>query len=137
MEAVAKLKNTRGSARKSRLLADLIRGKDVYDALNILKFNPKAASEKMEKLLLSAINNWEQANEGLRAEDSDLFLKQIFVDGGTVMKRWQPAPFGRAHRIRKRNCHITIIIDSRLDLDEKYELEEEPEVEMEDENIEE
>jgi len=113
MEAIAKLNNNRGSARKARLVADLIRGKDVYEALNILHFSSKHASSKMEKLLGSAINNWEQKNEGLKPEDSDLFVKVIKVDGGKMQKRFQPAPFGRAHRIRKRSNHITIIVASR------------------------
>ena len=118
MEAVAKLKNTKGSPRKARLVADLVRGKDVFEALNILKFNPKASSEKIEKLLESAIANWTVKNEGLRPEDSDLYVKQIFIDGGPVLKRFQPAPFGRAYRIRKRTSHITIIVDSRQGLNQ-------------------
>ena len=129
MEAVAKLKNSKGSPRKARLVADIIRGKDVYEALNILKYNPKASSEKLEKLLESAISNWGIKNEGMRPEDSDLYVKQVFIDGGPVLKRFQPAPFGRAYRIRKRTSHVTIIVDSRLNLNEFSEAEEENKIE--------
>ena len=114
MEAVAKLRDTKGSPRKARLVADVIRGKDVYEALNTLRYMNKGAAPKIEKLLLSAINNWAQKNEGFRPEDNDLFIKTITVDGGPVLKRFQPAPFGRAYRIRKRSSHITIVVDSRL-----------------------
>lgn len=117
MEAVAKLRNTKGSPRKARLVIDLIRGKDVYEALNIIRFTQKRAAEKIEKLVESAINNWAQKNEGLRPEDSDLYIKAAFVDGGSVMKRFQPAPHGRAHRIRKRLSHITVVVDSRLPIE--------------------
>ncbi len=113
MEAVARLRNNRGSARKARLVADLIRGKDVYEALNILHYSRKKTSERMEKLLESAINNWVQKNEGLKPEDSNLYVKTITVDGGPMLKRYRPAPFGRAHRIRKRSSHITLVVDSR------------------------
>ena len=83
-----------------RLVADIIRGEDVDKALHILKFNPKEASSRLEKLLLSALANWE-ANEGARMEDSQLFVKEVTVDSGRMLKRIQPAPQGRAHRIRK------------------------------------
>jgi large subunit ribosomal protein L22 len=110
--AIAKLNNVPTSPRKMRLLADLVRGENIYSALNMLKFNPKEASRNMEKLLLSAINNWEQKNEGKDATSADLVVKEVFVDSGRVLKRIQPAPQGRAHRIKKRSNHVTIIVDS-------------------------
>ncbi len=114
MEAVAKLKNFRMSPRKVRLVADLIRGEDVGKALNTLKFTKKHAAHNLEKLLRSAISNWENKNAGKSAEDADLFIKKITVDPGRMLKRFRPAPFGRPHRIRKRSNHVTIVIDSRL-----------------------
>ena len=113
MEAVAKLNNVPTSPRKMRLVADMVRGRDVFTALNILKFEPKYGAEKLEKLLFSAISNWEVKNEGERPEDADLYVKEIRVDAGRMLKRLRPAPQGRAHRIRKRSNHVTIIIDSR------------------------
>jgi large subunit ribosomal protein L22 len=114
MEAVAKLNNCPTSPRKMRLLADLIRGKRVEDAFNILVFNAKKENSlRLEKLLRSAIANWEQKNEGARVEESELFIKTIFVDGGAMVKRIQPAPQGRAHRIRKRSNHVTLVVDSK------------------------
>jgi large subunit ribosomal protein L22 len=114
MEAVAKLNNCPTSPRKMRLLADLIRGKRVADAFNILVFNAKKENSlRLEKLLRSAIANWEQKNEGSRVEDSELIVKTIFVDGGAMVKRIRPAPQGRAHRIRKRSNHVTLIVDSK------------------------
>ncbi|MBC8475403.1 MAG: 50S ribosomal protein L22 [Bacteroidetes bacterium] len=110
--AIAKLNNVPTSPRKMRLLADLVRGENIYSALNMLKFNPKEASRNMEKLLLSAINNWEQKNEGKDATSADLVVKEVFVDSGRVLKRIQPAPQGRAHRIKKRSNHVTIVVDS-------------------------
>ena len=101
MEAIAKLRNVPTSTRKMRLIADLIRGKGVDLALNTLKFDSKIGSKRMEKLLLSAIANWQEKNKDSKIEDSDLFIKEIFVDGGKVIKRLRPAPQGRAHRIRK------------------------------------
>jgi large subunit ribosomal protein L22 len=112
MEAVAKLKNMRSSPRKMRLVADLIRGRKVNDALNILKFEPKKGADNLEKLLFSAIANWQNANEDARLEDADLYVKEIFVDGGRMIKRLRPAPQGRAHRIRKRSNHVTLVVDS-------------------------
>ena len=112
MEAIAKLRNVPTSTRKMRLIADLIRGKGVDLALNTLKFDSKIGSKRMEKLLLSAIANWQDKNKDSKIEDSDLFIKEIFVDGGKVIKRLRPAPQGRAHRIRKRSNHITMILDS-------------------------
>ena len=112
MEAVAKIRNVPTSTRKMRLIADLIRGKGVDLALNTLKFDSKIGSKRMEKLLLSAIANWQDKNKDSKIEDSDLFIKEIFVDGGKVIKRLRPAPQGRAHRIRKRSNHVTMILDS-------------------------
>ena len=112
MEAIAKLNNIPTSPRKMRLVADLVRGKKVNHALNILKFEPKQGARKIEKLILSAVANWTVKNEGARVEDADLVVKTIFVDGGRILKRLRPAPQGRAHRIRKRSNHVTIIVDS-------------------------
>lgn len=97
----AVLRNCPTSPRKMRLVADMVRGKDVNKALDILKFSSKEASNRLEKLLLSAISNWQIKNEGVRIEDSKLVVKEIFVDGGRTLKRIQPAPQGRAHRIKK------------------------------------
>lgn len=108
----AVLKNCPTSPRKMRLLADLIRGKEVYSALNILKFNPKEASGRLEKLLASAISNYE-AKTGQRPEDANLVVKDIFVDSAMQMKRLRTAPQGRANRIRKRSNHVTIVVDSK------------------------
>ena len=110
-QVVAKLNNCPTYPRKMRLVADLVRGEDVYKALNILKFNPKHASRNIEKLLLSAINNWEQKNEGEDPSEAKLFIKSINVDSARMLKRIQPAPQGRAHRIRKRSNHVTLTID--------------------------
>jgi len=112
MEAVAKLKNVPTSPRKMRIVADMIRGERVNKALSILKFEPKVGAEKLEKLLLSAISNWQLQNEDAKIEEADLYIKTISVDGGRMLKRLRPAPQGRAHRIRKRSNHVTIIIDS-------------------------
>ena len=109
----AKLNNCPTSPRKMRLIADLIRGMDVDKALSQLKLSPKEASSRMEKLLLSALANWEAKNEGKRMDDSNLYVSEIKVDSGRMLKRIQPAPQGRAHRIRKRSNHITLIVDSR------------------------
>ena len=113
MEAVAKLNNDPNSARKIRLVADLIRGQRVSHALNVLKYTQKNGADKMEKLLLSAVANWQALNEDAKLEDADLFVKEVKVDGARMLKRLRPAPQGRAHRIRKRSNHITIIIDDR------------------------
>ncbi|WP_420604266.1 50S ribosomal protein L22 [Flagellimonas sp.] len=110
--AIAKLNNCPTSPRKMRLVADLVRGKRVEMALAILRFNPKEASRKLEKLLLSAIANWEAKNEEANIEDADLIIKEIRVDGGTMLKRLRPAPQGRAHRIRKRSNHVTMILEA-------------------------
>ena len=109
---IAVLKNCPTSPRKMRLVADMIRGEGVNKALDMLKYSPKEASGKVEKLLLSAIANWQNKNEGVRVEDSNLFIKEIFVDSGRILKRIRPAPQGRAHRIRKRSNHVTMILGS-------------------------
>ncbi len=112
MEAVAKLTNVPTSPRKMRVVADLIRGERVVTALSILKFEPKVGAAKLEKLLLSAISNWQIANEDAKIEEADLYIKLISVDSGRMLKRLRPAPQGRAHRIRKRSNHVTMVIDS-------------------------
>jgi len=110
--AFAKLNNCPTSPRKMRLVADLIRGVEVEKALAILKFNSKEASRKLEKLLLSALANWQAKNEDANMEDADLVVKEIRVDSGTMLKRLRPAPQGRAHRIRKRSNHVTLVLGS-------------------------
>jgi large subunit ribosomal protein L22 len=118
MEARAKLNNIPTSPRKMRLVADLVRGKKVSHALNILKFEPKHGAKKIEQALLSAIANWEQKNEGMKVEEADLYVKTIMVDGGAVLKRVRPAPQGRANRIVKRSNHLTIVVDSQAPVTE-------------------
>ena len=110
--AFAKLNNCPTSPRKMRIVADLVRGQKVELALNILRFNSKEASNKLEKLLLSAIANWQAKNEDASIEDAGLIVKEIRVDGGAMLKRLRPAPQGRAHRIRKRSNHVTIVLGS-------------------------
>lgn len=105
------LRNIPTAPRKMRLVADMIRGERVNVALNILKFDGHAASHDLEKLLLTAISDWQLANEDVKIEEADLFVKEIFVDSGKMLKRLQTAPQGRAHRIRKRSNHVTIVID--------------------------
>jgi len=117
--AFAKLNNCPTSPRKMRLVADLVRGKNVEMALAILRFNPKEASRKLEKLLLSAIANWEAKNEEASIEDADLFVKEIRVDSGTMLKRLRPAPQGRAHRIRKRSNHVTMVLGANNNIEAK------------------
>ena len=97
-----------------RLVADQVRGEDVNSALDILKFSQKEASLKLEKLILSAISNWQTKNEGVRIEDSSLYVKEIYVDSARILKRLRPAPQGRAHRIRKRSNHVTVVLDSAI-----------------------
>jgi large subunit ribosomal protein L22 len=109
----AKLNNVPTSPRKMRLVADMIRGMDVNKALDVLRFSNKEASMRMEKLLRSAISNWEQKNEGLRMEDSSLIVKEVSVDSGRVLKRLRTAPQGRAYRVRKRSNHVTLVVDSK------------------------
>ena len=108
--AFAKLNNCPTSPRKMRLVADLVRGEKVENALNILKFNQKEASGRLEKLLLSAIANWQSKNEDADVESAELFVKEIKVDSGSMLKRLRPAPQGRAHRIRKRSNHVTLVV---------------------------
>ena len=111
--AFAKLNNCPTSPRKMRLVADMIRGAKVERALQLLKFSNKEASRKVEKLVLSAIANWEAKNEEANLEEADLFIKEIKVDSGAMLKRLRPAPQGRAHRIRKRSNHVTVVIGAK------------------------
>ena len=110
--AFAKLNNCPTSPRKMRLVADLVRGEEVNKALALLKFNPKEASRRVEKLLLSALANWQAKNEEGDIEKAALFVKEIRVDGGSMLKRLRPAPQGREHRIRKRSNHVTLVLGS-------------------------
>ncbi|MDR0333310.1 MAG: 50S ribosomal protein L22 [Dysgonamonadaceae bacterium] len=109
--SLAVLNNVPSSPRKMRLVADMVRGMEVFRALGVLKFSNKEASSKVEKLLLSAIANWEQKNER-KAETGELYIKTIAVDGGSMLKRLRPAPQGRGYRIRKRSNHVTIVVDT-------------------------
>ncbi len=111
--AFAKLNDCPTSPRKMRLVADLVRGVDVDRALAILKFTNKDAALRLEKLLLSAIANWQAKNEGLRIEDSNVFIKEIKVDAARMLKRLRPAPQGRGFRIRKRSNHVTLVLDTK------------------------
>jgi len=111
----ARLGNVPTSPRKMRLVTDLIRGKDVDQALYILKTCPKEPAIRLRKLLLSAMANWQVKNEGVRIEESQLYIKTIQVDGGRILKRIRPAPQGRAHRIRKRSNHVTMVLGSRIE----------------------
>ena len=111
--AFAKLNNCPTSPRKMRLVADLVRGVEVEKALAILKFNQKEAAARLVKLLLSAIANWQAKNEGANLEDAQLFVKEIRVDEGAMLKRLRPAPQGRAHRIRKRSNHVTLVLGAQ------------------------
>jgi large subunit ribosomal protein L22 len=110
----AKLKDVPSSPRKMRYVVDLIRGMEVNRALGTLKFSTKAASAEVEKVLRSAIANWEQKNER-KAEDGELFVTRVFVDEGATLKRMRPAPQGRGYRIRKRSNHITLYVDTKND----------------------
>ncbi len=110
--AEASLQNVPTSTRKMRLVADLIRGIKVNQALGMLRFQPKHGAKKLEKLLLSAISNWQAKNADEKIEEADLYIKEIFVDGGKMLKRLRPAPQGRAHRIRKRSNHVYMVVDS-------------------------
>jgi len=112
-EASAYLKNVPTSPRKMRLVADVVRGMNAFKALGYLKFESKIGARYIEKLLESAIKNWELANSDIALEDSNLYVKTIFVDCGRMLKRIQPAPQGRAHRVRKRSNHITLVVDSK------------------------
>jgi len=111
--AFAKLNNCPTSPRKMRIVADSIRGKKVDKALTMLKFSQKEASNKLEKLLLSAISNWQAKNEDSDVEEANLFVKEIKVDSAGMLKRLTPAPQGRAHRIRKRSNHVTLVLGSQ------------------------
>ena len=110
--AFAKLNNCPTSPRKMRLVADLVRGEKVERALNILRFSSKEASRRLEKLVLSAVANWQAKNPEVKLEEADLFVKTIMVDEGRSLKRLRTAPQGRGHRIRKRSNHVTLVIDS-------------------------
>ena len=110
--AFAKLNNCPTSPRKMRLVADQVRGESIDKALAILKFSPKEASRRLEKLLLSAIANWQSKNESQDIEKASLFVSEIRVDGGSMLKRLRPAPQGRAHRIRKCSNHVTLVVGS-------------------------
>ena len=114
----AVLRNCPTSPRKMRLVTDMIKGVEVNKALDMLKFNSKEASRRVEKLLRSAIANWEAKNEGTRLEDVDLYVKTAYVDQSRTLKRIQPAPQGRAHRIKKRSNHVTVVIDTRNQVEE-------------------
>lgn len=118
MEAVAKIKNCPMSPRKMRLVADIIRGKKVDSALGILKYTKNEAADWLEKLLISAVANWEYKLEGMEsADDYDLYIKTLMVDGAGMLKRFRPAPHGRATRIRKRRNHVTLVVENRKPLD--------------------
>ena len=111
-QSFAKLRNVPSSPRKMRYVADMVRGKEVFLALGLLKFSNKEAAAKVEKLLRSAIANWEQKNEK-KAEQGELFITSIFVDCAPMLKRLRPAPQGRGYRIRKRSNHITLFVDTK------------------------
>jgi len=117
--AFAKLNNCPTSPRKMRLVADLVRGEKVEKALNILKFSQKEASRRLEKLVLSAVANWQSKNEDSDVESASLYIKEIRVDGGTMLKRLRPAPQGRAHRIRKRSNHVTVVLGAKNNIETK------------------
>ena len=110
-ESFAKLRNIPSSPRKMRLVADMVRGVEVFKALGLLHFSNKAAAADVEKLLKSAISNWEQKN-GQKAESGQLYIKTIMVDCAPMLKRLRPAPQGRAYRIRKRSNHVTLTVDT-------------------------
>lgn len=110
---MARLVDNPTSPRKTRIMANVIRGKNVDYAINVLKYSPRESSEKLLKLLKSAIANWQVKNEGMRLENADLYVKTIMVDGGRMLKRIRTAPQGRANRIRKRSNHVTLVIADR------------------------
>jgi len=116
--AIAKLNNCPTSPRKMRLVADMVRGMDVDKAMFILRHSGKEASNRLEKLILSATNNWAQKNEDVNMDEAGLYVKDISVDGARMLKRIQPAPQGRAHRVRKRSNHVTVILGSRSNKEE-------------------
>jgi large subunit ribosomal protein L22 len=109
--AVAYLHDVPTSPRKMRLVVDLIRGQRVAKALTLLKYEAKHPAARLEKLLMSAIANWQTKNKDTKLEEADLFVKEVFVDGGRMLKRLRPAPQGRAHRVRKRSNHVTLVVD--------------------------
>ncbi len=117
------LRNCPISPRKMRLVADLIRGIEVNKALDILKYSKQEASRQLEKLLLSAISNWQQKHEGERVEESKLYVKDIHVDGGRTLKRLKTAPQGRAYRVRKRSNHVTLVLDGLIKTEAEKEVE--------------
>ncbi|HAD14746.1 MAG TPA: 50S ribosomal protein L22 [Saprospirales bacterium] len=118
MEAVAKLRNVPMSPRKMRLVVDNIRGKKVVDALGILRYTNKEAAIWLEKLVLSAVSNWEQKTDQVGgADEFDLVIKTAFVDPGSIIYRFLPAPQGRAYRVRKRRNHVTIVVENRVALE--------------------
>lgn len=127
----AVLRNCPTSPRKMRLMADVIRGKEVNQALDILRYSSKEASQRLEKLLMSAIANWQAKHEGVRMEDANLYVKSVMVDSARMLKRIQPAPQGRAYRIRKRSNHVTLVVDSLNEIEPQVET---TEVEQETEN---
>jgi large subunit ribosomal protein L22 len=112
---MARLVDNSTSPRKARLMADLVRGENIEYALNVLKYSKKESSEKIRKLILSAVSNWQAKNETERIEDSGLYIKEIFVDGGTMLRRLRTAPKGMGYRIRKRSNHITVILGSKVE----------------------
>lgn len=112
----AKLMNCPTSPRKMRKVADMVKGEDVELALHILQHSPQEAAGRLRKVVLSAIANWQTKNEGTRIEDSNLYIKEVMVDSARMLKRIQPAPQGRAYRIRKRSNHVTVMLDSRNEL---------------------
>lgn len=114
-KAFARLNNCPISPRKMRLVADMVRGADVNDALAMLKFSPKEASFRLEKLVLSAISNWQVKNEDERVEDAELMIKEIKVDEGRTLKRIRPRAQGRAYRINKRSCHVYVLLGERAE----------------------
>lgn len=117
MEAVAKLRNCPMSPRKMRLVVDIIRGKRVVDALGILKYKNKESAVWLEKLLLSAISNWENKTE-LSSDDYDLYIKSAQVDPGSIIYRFLPAPQGRAYKVRKRRNHVTLVVTNKVAIEE-------------------
>jgi large subunit ribosomal protein L22 len=117
-EAAATLANIPTTPRKMRLIADMVRGRRVAEALNLLTFEAKVGAAKIKALLKSAIANWQNKNEDLDLEEADLYVKAIYVDGGRMLKRLRPAPQGRGHRIRKRSNHVTLVVDSLSKSDE-------------------
>lgn len=120
-KAMAVLNNCPTSPRKMRLVVDMIRGVEVTRALDMLRYSTKEPSKRVEKLLLSAIANWQKKNEEVRVEKSNLYVKEVFVDGGRQLKRLRPAPQGRGYRIRKRSNHVTIVLDSLVNNQEQIE----------------